>query len=158
MRKLLKCLLFITIMIVCHPQVLSAQQASAGSKDMTTEILRYVNEHRMGMGLQPLKMNDFISQVAGKHSSNMASQKVPFSHDGFDKRVTTINKQIKTANAWAENVAYGPRTARAVVDMWLQSPGHKKNIEGNYNLTGIGIARSGNGDMYYTEIFVNSGK
>ena len=54
----------------------------------------------------------------------------------------------------AENVAYGAETAEEVVRMWLKSPGHKKNIEGKYNYTGIGIARGRNGQLYYTQLFI----
>ena len=84
----------------------------------------------------------------------MATKKIPFGHDGFDARMKGITQQLKNATGWAENVAYGPNTAKDVVDMWLHSPGHKKNIEGNYNLTGIGIEKSADGETYYTQIFV----
>jgi uncharacterized protein YkwD len=50
-------------------------------------------------------------------------------------------------------VASGQMTAREVVNGWLKSPGHKKNIEGNFVLTGIGYARSKKGDIYFTQIF-----
>jgi len=39
------------------------------------------------------------------------------------------------------------------VDGWLNSPGHKKNIEGNFTLTGIGYARDHKGNIYFTQIF-----
>ena len=106
------------------------------------------------MGLNALAMQDAITKEAETHSRNMASKKVPFSHTGFDERATRIRRQLKTVNAWAENVAFGANTAREAVDMWLSSNGHRKNIEGCYNLTGIGIARSAAGELYFTQIFV----
>jgi len=42
-----------------------------------------------------------------------------------------------------QKLAMGSETAREVVDNWLKSPMHKQNIEGPYNLTGIGIALTG---------------
>jgi uncharacterized protein YkwD len=45
-------------------------------------------------------------------------------------------------------------TAHKVVDGWLHSPGHKKNIEGDYNFTGIGVSKDKNGRIYYTQIFL----
>jgi uncharacterized protein YkwD len=39
--------------------------------------------------------------------------------------------------------------------MWLNSPGHRKNIEGPYNLTGIAMAKAKDGTMYFTQIFIN---
>lgn len=100
-------------------------------------------------------MLDAASTQATVHSRNMAQKKTPFSHDGFETRVATITKQTASAyNGAAENVAYGEMTAEEVVDGWLHSPGHKKNIEGNYNLTGIGVAKAKDGTVYYTQIFL----
>ena len=45
--------------------------------------------------------------------------------------------------------------AKQVVNMWLNSDGHRKNIEGNYNLTGIGVVKGKDGALYFTQIFVN---
>jgi uncharacterized protein YkwD len=44
-------------------------------------------------------------------------------------------------------------SAREVVDGWLKSPGHKRNIEGDFTLTGIGIASDKQGNIYFTQIF-----
>jgi uncharacterized protein YkwD len=33
-------------------------------------------------------------------------------------------------------------------------PGHRKNIEGPYEVTGIGVARNAQGEVYFTQIFV----
>jgi len=40
------------------------------------------------------------------------------------------------------------------VNSWLNSSGHKKNIEGNYSHTGVGIAKNQYGTLYFTQIFV----
>ena len=50
--------------------------------------------------------------------------------------------------------AMGILSAGEVVNMWLNSPGHKRNIEGNFTLTGIGIAEADNGYLYFTQIFL----
>jgi uncharacterized protein YkwD len=36
----------------------------------------------------------------------------------------------------------------------LRSPHHLENIEGSYNLTGVGIVRAKDGTFYYTQLFV----
>jgi uncharacterized protein YkwD len=38
--------------------------------------------------------------------------------------------------------------------MWINSPGHRENIEGDYNLSGIGIYKNRNGVLYFTHIFI----
>ena len=35
----------------------------------------------------------------------------------------------------------------------LYSPGHRKNMEGQFNLTGIGCARGKDGVFYFTQLF-----
>lgn len=146
--------LFMALACIIPPRVL-AQNTKHASSDMPTEILRIINEHRAGMGLGPLKMNAVISQAAQKHSHNMAVKKIPFGHDGFGERMEKLRKQIKST-AWAENVADGPTNANDVVDLWLHSPGHRKNIEGNFDLTGIGVVKGIDGDLYYTQIFLKT--
>ncbi len=119
---------------------------------METEILQYVNEDRKEHGLVALEMNELESSLAFKHSKDMAGGKVQFGHDGFNARAKTIQKKLGST-VIGENVASGPMSAREVVDGWLNSSGHKKNIEGNFTLTGIGYARDRKGDIYFTQIF-----
>jgi len=57
-------------------------------------------------------------------------------------------------DSMAENVALGQTTAQEAVDSWLSSEGHKQNIEGSYNLTGVGVAQGSDGDLYFTQIFL----
>lgn len=119
---------------------------------MESDILKYVNEDRISLGLSPLQMNELESSLAAKHSLDMSQGKVKFGHDGFNTRAKTIQKALGSMEV-GENVAEGSMTAREVVDGWLHSPGHKKNIEGNFTLTGIGYASNKKGDIYFTQIF-----
>ena len=145
---------FIALLLFALPA--GAQQSSSYSK-MADEILVLVNRHRSGLKLNGLKMDPVISRACEKHSANMATHKIPFGHEGFDERMAGLRKQIKPTYGWAENVAQGQMTAQKVVDMWLHSPGHKKNIEGDYNLSGIGIVKGKDGDLYFTQIFLKKG-
>jgi uncharacterized protein YkwD len=121
---------------------------------MSSDILRFVNDHRRSIGLKPLQANSFISSVALEHSRNMLSGKTHFGHDGLRQRIERIGKHVGPVRVGAENVASGPMSAREVVDGWLHSPGHRKNIEGDFKLTGIGLAKKSNGMIYFTQIFV----
>ena len=121
---------------------------------MANDILSYVNAYRQKKGLPALAMNAVISAQAQKHSENMAAHRTAFGHNGFQTRMNNISSQLGGANATAENVAFGNMDAKQVVDTWLTSPGHKANIEGPYNLTGIGIAADSKGNLYFTQIFI----
>ena len=125
----------------------------AGPPGMSAEILRYVNEYRHSKGLKALQANSFISSVALDHSRDMLSGKTPFGHDGFRDRIDRIRKHLGPIHVAAENVASGPMGAREVVDGWLNSPGHRRNIEGDFRLTGIGLAYGRKGMIYFTQIF-----
>lgn len=118
------------------------------------EVLKEINKYRKTLGLDELKMNKYMQKIARKHSKNMASNKVDFGHDGFYNRIKKIKKALGYGNASAENVAWGAKTSKEVVQDWINSSGHKKNIEGNYNLSGIGIAKNRQGVFYYTHIFL----
>lgn len=119
---------------------------------MESEILQYVNEDRVKHGLQVLEMNALENSLAADHSRDMANGKVRFGHDGFNSRAKTIQKALGSTMV-GENVASGPMSAREVVDGWLHSAGHKKNIEGNFALTGIGYSINSKGNIYFTQIF-----
>lgn len=119
---------------------------------MESDILKYVNDDRISHGLSPLQMNQLESSLAARHSHDMSVGKVKFGHEGFNARAKTIQRELGSIEI-GENVAEGSMTAREVVEGWLHSPGHKKNIEGNFTLTGIGYAADKKGDIYFTQIF-----
>jgi len=122
---------------------------------MENEILKLINEHRKSIGKSELVFNDYARKEAYVHSQNMASGKVPFSHKGFDERFNRLSGFLEITTG-AENIANGPLNAKHIVSGWLASPPHKKNIEDDFNLTGIGIAKAPNGTYFYTQIFLKS--
>jgi uncharacterized protein YkwD len=121
--------------------------------NMEHDIFVLINAHRKSIGLQPLQLSEVESTVAGKHSYNMASGKLPFGHKDLKKRMEIIASQIGYISETGENVAYGQMNAHEVVDGWLKSSGHRKNIEGDFTLTGIGVAKDKKGMVYYTQVF-----
>jgi uncharacterized protein YkwD len=92
----------------------------------------------------------------------MASGARPFSHEGAQERTQAVIRLVPTTRLFAENVAYdsrtGPRLAELVVQGWIESPEHRENLDGAFDLTGIGVAVAPNGWHYFTQIFVASGQ
>ena len=118
-------------------------------------ILQKINAYRVARQLPALALNATISNVARTHSQNMATGKVPFGHQGFQARVQTLAKSF-AFRAAAENVAFNQGfsdPATTAVNGWINSAGHRNNIVGNYNLTGIGVAKTGTNKYYFTQIF-----
>ena len=115
-----------------------------------------VNEYRASLDLAPLKFDASIAKQAKIHSTNMAQQKVEFSHNGFQDRLKALEDTVSYRSA-AENVAYAmgyQDPAETAVTGWIKSDGHRKNMEGDYNLTGVGVAVNPDGEYYFTQIFV----
>lgn len=133
----------------------TAPETSSIAPALERDVLYYINKHRESKGLTPLTFNAIVASEARKHSTNMASRRVPFGHQGMNVRMKSITAKIKTVHLVSENVARGPLTAQQVVNLWLKSEGHKKNIEGKYKYTGIGVARDRKSDLYFTQIFAN---
>lgn len=159
-----KIFLFVFALLITSHFAACAQVKDVGSRltaynridfaNMNSRILQLVNEHRQSIGKGALKMIDIASAQAAQHSRDMMNGTTPFGHEQFEQRVAVIKNNVGFINAAGENVAYGQLTADEVVDGWLHSPGHRQNIEGDYNLTGIGVAQNGEGVIYFTQIFV----
>jgi uncharacterized protein YkwD len=138
------------------PNSMNTNLASSSIADLEQAANQQINQYRASKKLSPLNVDRRISQQARIHSLNMASGKVKFSHDGFDGRAKAIAIPYQSV---AENVAYNmgfSDPVRNAVDGWIKSEGHRKNMEGQFNLTGIGIAKNAKGEYYFTQLFVRS--
>ncbi|WP_378185453.1 CAP domain-containing protein [Aquimarina sp. W85] len=118
-----------------------------------SEILRLVNEHRVSIQLPALEVSTLATTLAKEHTIYMIDKK-RISHDNFDKRFDRL-KAEENARTAAENVASFQPTAEKVVNAWLDSDGHRQNIEGNFSFTGIAALKDDQGRFYYTQIFHN---
>ena len=124
---------------------------------LEAEVHRRINAHREGRGLPPLRREDALGRLAREHSAAMAAGRIPFGHDGFNARSTAAAAELP-AVALAENVAWDDGheegLAGRVIDGWLRSSGHRRNIEGGFGATGVGVAVSSDGRFYLTQIFL----
>jgi uncharacterized protein YkwD len=148
-------LIFLTALIFlisCEEDSVSPNKKNP-SNSIEKEVHQLINAHRTGIGLAPLEWNETIATECRTHSQEMANAHT-INHDGFYDRVNKIKETIPWS--WAgENVAYH-YSAQGAVTAWLNSPGHKSNIESNSNLTGVGVAFDEDSVMYFTQIFIKS--
>lgn len=154
MKKILILFIGIFFLFICARSFALVENNQ--TTDIQKNILEGINAYRLERGLTPLKLEGAISKIATSHSEDMAENAIPFGHDGFKNRMEKIFQQFHSK--WiAENVAYaGDKNSQTIINLWLNSKGHRKNIEGNYNLTGIGIAKDKDGSIYATQIFLLS--
>jgi uncharacterized protein YkwD len=116
------------------------------------ETMKLINNYRKSIGLSTLEKIDYISGQSEGHNNYMIINNV-VNHNGFVDRSENIIK-TQGAKTVGENIAYNYNTPAAAVNAWLNSPGHKENIVGNYTHFGISIRENvGTGKKYYTNIF-----
>lgn len=155
----LTCLL---VMMACAPVRHTSQSATLpvqrnealSVRAMENEIFHLVNRYRRSKGLSSLESGEALRKEAEGHSLNMARGKIPLSHNGFDTRIERIRRATGVKGRSGENVAEGYKTARQVVDAWIKSPGHRRHMLGDFDLTGVGVVRGRNGKLYFTQIFI----
>ena len=57
--------------------------------------------------------------------------------------------------AAGENIAYGQQSPAEVMNYWMNSPGHRKNIlSSDFTHLGFGIAKKSNRTIYCTQMFI----
>lgn len=129
-----------------------------GRSYVEKEVFDLVNDHRTALGLTELRLYEPASEEARKHSEDLAAGEVGFGHVGFESRVARLRTKIRILSA-GENEGYvsgKEHPAEAMVRAWLGSRGHRANIEGDYNLTGVGVAKDSEGAFYFTQIFLKT--
>ena len=117
------------------------------------EVIRLVNEIRVENGLRPLAANWELSRVARFKSQDMHERRY-FSHTSptYGSPFQMMRSFGLTFRAAGENIAYGQRTPRAVVDAWMNSSGHRANIiNASYTQIGVGYVADG---RYWTQMFM----
>lgn len=120
--------------------------------EIESDILTLVNEHRKSLNLEALAPIAEISVEAESHNYYML-EVGKVSHDNFGERYENLVNSVGAISV-SENVGYGYRTAEAVVNAWINSDGHKKNIEGNHSHFGVSVVEDENGRNYFTNIFI----
>jgi len=128
------------------------EESQIVNNSVESQILKLVNTHRSDIGKQPLKINTFANDLAKEHTLYMINKNT-ISHDNFNRRSQKLITNEK-ANSVGENVAAGQSSAQTVMNAWLNSSGHRKNIEGNFTHIGISAIKNTSGIYYYTQLFL----
>jgi uncharacterized protein YkwD len=131
---------------------------SAGKYGATeARIFDLINAERQHQGLPALVYNAQLDRMAKIQAENMAYfQKM--AHTIPEAQLPTLGDRARYVGypfgRLAENVALGYPNAETVVQGWMNSSGHRRNIlESSVEETGIGIARSSAGGLYYCQVF-----
>ncbi|MFA9232357.1 MAG: CAP domain-containing protein [Microgenomates group bacterium] len=114
-------------------------------------VIDAVNQERAAKGLGPVQLSSTMYKTAQAHACDIAAhQKV--SHQGSDgsrlgTRLSRNGYRLRTA---VENAAAGQTSANGVMQGWMGSPGHRKNIMANGVVeAGLGVAYGPSDDRLY---------
>ncbi len=130
--------------------------AGGAATSAALEVLRLTNAARAAHGCRALRWNAALGSAAAAHSADMRDRNY-FDHNTLDGRspFDRIRATGYTYRAAGENIAAGQPTAAAVMNSWMNSPGHRANILNcDYTELGVGVARGGSGyGIYWTQVF-----
>lgn len=117
------------------------------------QVVNLVNAERAKEGLAALSIDSKVEKAAAVRAGEIQSN---FDHTrpGGSSFATAITEQGATYQGAGENIAWGQKTPREVVDAWMNSPGHRANIM-NENFTHIGVGNLQNsaGTQYWVQLF-----
>lgn len=133
----------------------ACQQQVAGPEvgpDAIADLSRQVNDYRASIGCQPLGWHRDLSRVAQRHSQDMVDRGF-FGHVNPDGK-NPFDRIREAGVAWSgpagENLAASSSAAGTVLGLWLDSPGHKANLdECDYTHHAVGLY-----DGRWTHVFI----
>ncbi|GGX21826.1 CAP domain-containing protein [Streptomyces lomondensis] len=135
------------------PRTPGASAALSGESAAAAQVLSLVNEERAKVGCSPLAANSALTELAQNYSEDMAARGFfdhtdPEGHTPWDRA-----EQAGISNLGGENIARGQADAAAVMDAWMNSPGHRANILNcDFKTLGVGV-EFGSGGPWWTQNF-----
>lgn len=130
---------------------LVAGTARAATADDERDLFYATNSDRAANGLGPLSYDAAASSVARTWSQQMAASGVLAHNPALTTQVT--NQVTASWTRLGENVGYASSVV-SVENAFMGSSGHRANILGAFNRVGVGTARSGNGTLWVTVVFI----
>ncbi|MFG2829635.1 CAP domain-containing protein [Streptomyces sp. NPDC048434] len=118
-----------------------------------TQVLSLVNQERAQAGCSPVTADKELAGLAQRFSDDMARRGF-FDHTDPDGDTPWDRaKAAGISDLGGENIARGQASAQAVMDSWMNSPGHRANILNcEYKTLGVG-AHFGSGGPWWTQDF-----
>ncbi len=125
--------------------------------ELEQKILQLINQYRKTKVLTSLIFDKELTNLARENCEAMFTEKKAFKYPNNNGRTKKIPKIYSNKKVAINSAYYQGKSANAdlIVQFWLKSAEHRKNILGDYNLTGIGVATNLNGEYYFSQIFVN---
>ena len=131
---------------------------SPATAEMEEQIVQRINEIRQQQGLESLRINSKLAEVARNYSRKMAEENF-FSHDSPEG--DRVGERVQNVGIFyllvGENLFKStniPQPVSNAVQGWMDSPGHRENIlRSEYRETGVGVWQQGS-SYYITQLFL----
>jgi uncharacterized protein YkwD len=120
------------------------------------EVIDLVNAERAKENISPLAADSILMKAALYKCKDIGSTG-KFSHKSSTYGEAYVLMDLFNIDyaAWGENIAVGQRTPQDVVNAWMNSPGHKKNImKPEYEYIGVGYLEDKNFGVIWAQEFI----
>jgi uncharacterized protein YkwD len=144
-----------SLMAAARQAVTAADVSSSPYAPVQQQVLALVNDNRRRGGCGGLSVDRRLIDAANEHAADMARRDY-FAHEspngeGAGERVKEAGYRWKR---YGENIARGADSAYEVVDGWMNSPSHRRNIlDCRLHQMGIGLALDGDRTTYWVQDF-----
>ena len=131
-------------------KALHHNEKPADFEQFPEQILRLVNLERAKVGARPLRLAAELQSGARLRAQEITKL---FSHTRPDG--SHCNTVLANPYGVGENIAAGSKTAVEVMDSWMHSPGHRRNIlDTRYKELGVGYCYAPDGVGGYVHYWV----
>lgn len=119
-------------------------------------VLRLTNLHRSLRRIPPVQLNATLCHVAKLHNADLAFAQHRLNHVGRDGAMLRIRlaRQGYMFRYASENLARGQMNCEWVINSWLKSEGHRRNLlNDRVEEMGLHVGRGSDGRLYWCQVF-----
>ena len=141
------------VVYLLHVTGQPVDETAVNRNTFAQEVLELVNQERAKMGEKPLRLADDLLNVAAIRAEEISRK---FSHTRPNGKPFHTALFKGTNYYLGENIAAGATSPEAVMEQWMNSPGHRKNIlTAKYRELGVGYLYLPDSEYghYWVQIF-----
>jgi uncharacterized protein YkwD len=148
-RRILPVLAGLVLIVATTASAGEPPANGTGSVGTEAEFLSLLNGTRVAAGLAPLELESVMVGFARGHTREMVDRGDIF----HSEQGTRLASAPAGWRRLGENVGVGS-TPERLHALFMNSPGHRDNILGDYTGVAIGAQRSADGQLYVTVVFL----
>jgi uncharacterized protein YkwD len=145
-----------------QPPVAAAWDPDSFEPSAEIELVGLTNRSRVAAGLPPLALDDRLAAIARWRSRDMV-ERTYFSHEilGGGTVFDELSRRDYCFRLAGENIGWNtwddPDATRGIHEMFLESPGHRRNVVGAaWDSVGVGAFKGADGRKVWTVLFADA--